>query len=143
MPYIKPIWLFNLSLCLLARARAVCADAADVPAWNRAKKNFWSRNKKALPSRNYESARKTFERCLKMDPDNEDTLLSLGAVALTQEKLDAARDLFPARAGAYGPHVAVFFLQLFHAGRSFLLKRQQYAQALAIMSVLCSTTKPM
>ena len=76
MPYIKPILLFNLSLCLLA-APALYAQTQLTACLEQGKKEFLEQEQKALPSRNYESARKTFERCLKMDPDNEDTLKTI------------------------------------------------------------------
>lgn len=128
MPYIKPIWLFNLSLCLLA-APALYAQTQLTACLEQGKKEFLEQEQKALPSRNYESARKTFERCLKMDPDNEDTLLSLGAVALTQEKLDAARDYFQ-RALAHMARTSPYFSYSYSMLGDISFKRQQYAQAL-------------
>ena len=50
--------------------------------------------KKEFAIRDYTHARTTFERCLKLDPQNVDTLLSLGGVALTQDNLDQARRYF-------------------------------------------------
>ena len=50
--------------------------------------------KKEFATRQYAAAKRTFLQCLELDRNNEEVLLSLGGVALTQEELDEAKDYF-------------------------------------------------
>ena len=52
------------------------------------------KGKKEFAARQYASAKGTFLQCLELDKDNEEVLLSLGGVALTQEELDEAKSYF-------------------------------------------------
>ena len=84
MRYVKPTLLF--SALLLAYVPASVAQTQLSACLEQGKKEF--------AVRDYTHARTTFERCLKLDPQNVDTLLSLGGVALTQDNLDEARRYF-------------------------------------------------
>ncbi len=84
MRYVKPTLFFSLFVTLC-------------PAFALAQTQLTAcleQGKKEFSGRDYTHARSTFERCLKMDPQNVETLLSLGGVALTQDKLDEARRYF-------------------------------------------------
>ena len=84
MHYVKPTLLFSAFLVLcpsFSWAQSQLAACLE-------------QGKKEFAGRDYIHARSTFERCLKMDSQNVDTLLSLGGVALTQDKLDEARRYF-------------------------------------------------
>ena len=50
--------------------------------------------KKEFAAEKYTQAKNTFLRCLKSDKNNEEALLSLGGVCLTQEQLDEAKQYF-------------------------------------------------
>lgn len=93
MPYIKPILLLNLAFCFLAVSAQGAQDSL-ASCLEKGKQEFVSQQQKTFPRRDYEPARKTFERCLKLDPDNVDTLLSLGGVAMEQNHLSAAEAYF-------------------------------------------------
>ena len=84
MRYVKPTLLF--SALLLTYIPASFAQTQLSACLEQGKKEF--------AIRDYTHARTTFERCLKLDPQNVDTLLSLGGVALTQDNLDQARRYF-------------------------------------------------
>ena len=85
MRYVKPISLFSLLL--------LCASA---PAWPQQTQlaACLEQGKKEFASRDYSRAGATFQRCLTMDSTNEETLLSLGGVALTQDNLTKAKTYF-------------------------------------------------
>lgn len=93
MLYIRPILLLNLFLCFFS-VSALGAQESLPSCLERGKTEFLAQQQKALPRRNYEPARRIFERCLKLDPDNVDTLLSLGGVAMEQNSLSSAQDYF-------------------------------------------------
>ncbi len=50
--------------------------------------------KKEYLARDYARAQSTFERCLKLDQTNVDTLLSLGGICLMQDDLSGAKNYF-------------------------------------------------
>lgn len=127
MRYIKPISLISATLCLLASA--VSAQTQLTACLEQGKKEFLQQEQKALPARNYEQARKTFERCLQMDPNSEDTLLSLGGVALTQDKLSSARDYF-LRALQNMKRTSPYFSYTYSMLGDIAFKQRQYTQAL-------------
>ncbi len=84
MRYVKPISLFSiLTLCAVG---SVWGQTQLTACQEQGKKEF--------ASRDYVRAGATFERCLKLDPTNEETLLSLAGVALTQDQLTTARKYF-------------------------------------------------
>ena len=73
-------------MCLLASVWAAAASAEVSACLNQGKKEFLADY--------WGEARKTFTHCLTLDENNEETLLSLGGVCLTQEDLPAARKYF-------------------------------------------------
>ncbi len=129
MPYIKPILLLNLAFCFLAVSAQGAQDSL-ASCLEKGKQEFVSQQQKALSRRDYEPARKTFERCLKLDPDNVDTLLSLGGVALTQEKLTKAQDYF-LRALPHMSRTSPYLSYTYSMLGDIAFKQQHYDKALS------------
>ncbi len=127
MPYAKLI-LCNLFLCALVTPSLLAQTQQLSDCMAQGKNEFLQQEQKILSRRDYEPARRTFERCLQLDPDNEDTLLSLGGVALTQEKLDDAQNYF-LRALSYMPRTSPYFSYTYSMLGDISFKRQQYTQA--------------
>lgn len=79
----------------------------------------------------YAKAVAIFEDCLKMDPKNEEVLLSLAGIYMTQEKLDDAEKYFNAALGVMqrtSPYRSYTYSML----GDIAYKRKQPAQALAM-----------
>ena len=82
MHYVKG--LFIVSLFIMGQ-----------PLWGQTKLSVClEQGKKEYVSRDYARAQKTFERCLKLDQNNVDTLLSLGGICLMREDLNGAKTYF-------------------------------------------------
>ena len=73
----------------------VCSLLVGQPLWAQTKLAIClEQGKNEYLSRDYSHAKTTFERCLRMDPHNVDTLLSLGGLSLTQDQLSTAKTYF-------------------------------------------------
>lgn len=85
--------------------------------------------KKEFANRDYVHARSTFERCLTLDSHNVDTLLSLGGVALTQDRLTDARRYF-LRAISNMERTSAYWSYTYSMLGDIAFKQQQFADAL-------------
>lgn len=86
--------------------------------------------KKEFAARQYPQAKATFLRCLELDQHNEEVLLSLGGVALTQEDLEGAKSYFLAalkNMKRTSPYLSYTYSML----GDIALKQQQNKAALA------------
>ncbi|MBR3631889.1 MAG: hypothetical protein IKN49_02340 [Elusimicrobiaceae bacterium] len=73
----------------------VCSLLIGQPLWAQTKLAIClEEGKREYLSRDYTHAQATFERCLRMDAHNVDTLLSLGGLSLTQDQLSTAKTYF-------------------------------------------------
>ncbi len=119
MRYLKPILLINL-FC-------VCSGAL----WGQSQLSAClEQGKKEFSGRDYARARKTFERCLKLDKRNAETLLSLGGVSLTQDDLDGARSYF-LEALKHMKRTSPYLSYTYSMLGDIALKKQQNKAALA------------
>ncbi len=85
MRYIKhSLWL-NLVLCSIPLLGA----SSEL-------NNCLEQGKKEFAAQKYTQAKEIFSRCLTFDKNNEEVLLSLGGVCLTQDELDEAKEYFSA-----------------------------------------------
>lgn len=117
--YLK--WTILSSFCL-ATIQAAGAPAAQVTT-------CLEQGKKEYASQEYLQAQKTFERCLKLDPKQVDTLLSLGGVSLTLDELDKAKMYFLAAAkklNRTSPYLSYTYSML----GDIALKQQAHKEAL-------------
>ena len=86
--------------------------------------------KQEFASQRYAQAKTTFTRCLTLDPRDEETLLSLGGVYLTQDELDPARKYFLAALKEMkrtSPYLSYTYSML----GDIALKQKKYKEALA------------
>lgn len=83
MHYVK---LFFLASFLLSTWMPLSAQTSLASCLEQGKREY--------AAHQYEQAQATFTKCLGMDPENADTLLSLGGVCLTQDNLDGAKEYF-------------------------------------------------
>ena len=86
--------------------------------------------KKEFSLQHYAQAETAFKQCLALDPTDEETLLSLGGVYLTQDKLDAARESFLAalkQMKRTSPYLSYTYSML----GDIALKQNQHKEALA------------
>ncbi len=73
----------------------VCSLLIGQPLWAQTKLAIClEEGKREYLSHDYTHAQSTFERCLRMDAHNVDTLLSLGGLSLTQDQLSTAKTYF-------------------------------------------------
>ena len=84
MRFVKPVCIF--SFCMLGAGLAVAASGELSACLNEGKREF------AL--QHLDNAKAAFEHCLELDKNNEEALLSLGGVCLTQEEFSCARKYF-------------------------------------------------
>lgn len=89
--------------------------------------------KKSFAAKNYRQAQDTFTRCLKMDPDNVEALLSLAGVLLTQNDLNGADKQFKA-ALSNMTRTSPYWSYTYSMLGDIALKRQQNDTALKMYS---------
>lgn len=83
MPYVKLLFFSGL----LCTGAMLCAQQKELSS-------CLEQGKKEFALERYDQAEDTFTRCLSFDPHNEESLLSLGGIYLTQEDLVPARGYF-------------------------------------------------
>ena len=116
--------------CLLS---VVGIWVAVCPAWSASTKNQVSscldQGKKQFSAQEYDAAKTTFTRCVKLDPDNADTQLSLAGVLLTLDDLSGAEKAFQAalsKMKSNSPYLSYTYSML----GDIALKRRQNEAAL-------------
>ncbi len=72
----------------------ICTSALIASAQVTPLSSCLEQGKKEFAAQNYTQAKVTFLRCLQLDSTDEEALLSLGGVCLTQDSLDEAKDYF-------------------------------------------------
>ena len=78
---------------ILVLISVLCVASESVGATNELNACI-EQGKSEFAAQNYAQAKHTFTRCLTLDEQNEEVLLSLGGVCLTQEELPQAREYF-------------------------------------------------
>ncbi len=120
MRVVKPFWL---SVAFLISAGVSVAAPASEPLSKKAA-SCLEQGKKQFMAQQYQSAKETFLRCVRLAPKNADTQLSLAGALLTLEDLDGAEKTFQTALDLMtrtSPYVAYAYSML----GDIALKRQQ------------------